>query len=105
MVIGCRGVTTARRLYDALPADYRESGPFMTDRWGRTWVPRAGADHCACRKGSGATNGVKRFFLKARQRCARPVRKTLPFSRKLSNHIGALWHFVRLYIRELLSRS
>ncbi|HEY7315540.1 MAG TPA: IS1 family transposase, partial [Gemmataceae bacterium] len=32
-----------------------------------------------------------------RQRCARLVRKTLSFSRKMENHVGALWYFIRYY--------
>ncbi|MBP6219289.1 MAG: IS1 family transposase, partial [Oligoflexales bacterium] len=32
-----------------------------------------------------------------RQRCSRLVRKTLSFSKKVENHIGAIWYFVRHY--------
>jgi insertion element IS1 protein InsB len=32
-----------------------------------------------------------------RQRVARLVRKTLSFSKKLENHIGAIWLFVHHY--------
>ena len=32
-----------------------------------------------------------------RQRCSRLVRKTLSFSKKLANHIGALWYFIHDY--------
>jgi insertion element IS1 protein InsB len=43
------------------------------------------------------TAHVERFFGTLRQRCARLVRKTLSFSRKMENHVGALWYFIRCY--------
>lgn len=38
-----------------------------------------------------------RFNNTLRQRVGRLVRKTLSFSKKLSNHIGAIWYFVHYY--------
>ncbi|WP_353571863.1 IS1 family transposase, partial [Candidatus Albibeggiatoa sp. nov. BB20] len=32
-----------------------------------------------------------------RQRISRLVRKTLSFSKKIDNHIGAIWNFVQYY--------
>ncbi|MEH1876828.1 IS1 family transposase [Nostoc sp.] len=32
-----------------------------------------------------------------RQRISRLVRKTLSFSKKLDNHIGAIWYFIHHY--------
>ena len=38
-----------------------------------------------------------RFNCTLRQRISRLVRKTLSFSKKLENHIGAIWYFVHHY--------
>ncbi|HEY7313674.1 MAG TPA: IS1 family transposase [Gemmataceae bacterium] len=48
-------------------------------------------------KEMGLTAPIERFFGTLRQRCARVVRKTLSFSRKMENHVGALWYFIRYY--------
>jgi len=32
-----------------------------------------------------------------RQRISRLARKTLSFSKKLSNHMGAIWYFIHSY--------
>ncbi len=45
----------------------------------------------------GSTAHVERFFGTLGQRCARLVRKTLSFSRKMENHVGDLWYFIRYY--------
>jgi len=53
--------------------------------------------HKAIGKGNGQTNHIERFNCILRQRVSRIVRKTLSFSKKLSNHIGAIWYFVHHY--------
>lgn len=53
--------------------------------------------HRAVGKGSGKTNYIERFNNTLRQRLGRLVRKTLSFSKKLSNHISAVWYFVHHY--------
>jgi len=45
-------------------------------------------------KERGQTSHIERFNNTLRQRYCRLVRKTLSFSKKLANHIGALWYFV-----------
>jgi IS1 family transposase len=50
--------------------------------------------HRAVGKESGGTSKIERFNNTMRQRIARLVRKTLSFSKKLVNHIGAIWLFV-----------
>ena len=40
------------------------------------------------------TNHVERFNCTLRQRVSRLVRATLSFSKKLSNHIGAIKYFI-----------
>jgi hypothetical protein len=48
-------------------------------------------------KETGKTNKVERFNCTLRQRVSRLVRKTLSFSKKLENHIGAIWNFIHHY--------
>ncbi|MEG4589258.1 IS1 family transposase, partial [Microcoleus sp. MOSTC5] len=45
----------------------------------------------------GKTNHIERFNNTLRQRVCRLVRKTLSFSKKLENHIGAIWYFIHHY--------
>lgn len=97
MVPGDRSEVTARCLWDALPDAYRGRAVVRTDIWSayRAAVP---ADrHAAGGKGDGVTSHVERFWCTLRQRCGRFVRKTLPFSKCLENHLGALWFFIRHY--------
>ncbi len=58
--------------------------------------------HKAVGKEAELTNYVERFNNTARQRTSRLARKTLSFSEKLQNHIGALWYFVHHYNLSLL---
>ena len=97
MVVGDRSAATARRLWAALPPEYRAEAVVYTDLLAsyRAALPRA--RHRAVGKGTGRTAHVERFWLTLRQRCARVVRKTLSFSRCPRNHLGALWYFVRHY--------
>jgi len=53
--------------------------------------------HQAVSKDSGKTNYIERFNTTMRQRRSRLVRKTLSFSKKLSNHLGAIWYFIHEY--------
>lgn len=97
MVAGDRSERTARCLWDALPAEYRDGAVVHTDFWSayRAAVP---ADrHAAGPKGAGLTCYVERFWCTVRQRCSRFVRKTLSFSKCEMNHVGSLWYFIRLY--------
>jgi hypothetical protein len=48
-------------------------------------------------KETGKTSYIERFNCTLRQRLWRLVRKTLPFSQKLENHIGAIWAFIHHY--------
>ena len=57
--------------------------------------------HKAVGKETGKTNYIERFNCTMRQRIARLVRKTLSFSKKLENHIGAIWLFVHHYNKSL----
>ena len=99
MVVGDRSADTARRLWDALPAGYRDRAIVCTDFWDayRAAVPEE--RHAAAGKEAGLTNHVERFWCTLRQRCGRFVRRTLSFSECPRNHVGALWYFIRLYNR------
>jgi IS1 family transposase len=53
-------------------------------------------------KETGLTNHIKRFNNTLRQRVSRLVRKTLLFSKKLENHMGAIIYFINHYNKSLL---
>lgn len=97
MVAGDRSAFTAECLWLSLPPEYRDGAVVCTDFLAqyRAVVPED--RHAAAGKEEGLTNHVERFWLTARQRCARLVRKTLSFSKCPDNHVGALWFFVHLY--------
>jgi len=52
------------------------------------------AQHRAISKLARKTNHVERFNCTLRQRVSRLVRSTLSFSKKLSNHVGAIKYFI-----------
>jgi len=57
--------------------------------------------HKAVGKDSGQINHIERFNCTLRQRISHLVRKTLSFSKKLENHIGAIWIFIHHYNSEI----
>ena len=61
-----------------------------------------GSRHRPVGKESGQTNHIERFNCTLRQRVSRLVRRTLSFSKKLENHIGAIWYFIHHYNASLL---
>ena len=99
MVVGDRSEDTARRLWAALPAGYRDRATICTDFWSAYLAAVPEERHAAAGKEAGLTNHIERFWCTLRQRCARLVRKTLSFSKCDRNHVGALWYFIRLYNR------
>lgn len=52
-------------------------------------------------KDSGQTSYIERFNNTMRQRVDRLVRKTLSFSKKLKNHIAAIWYFIQRYNEQI----
>ena len=102
MVVGDRSEATARRLWEALPQEYRSGAIVYTDFWAAYGVVVPGDRHVACGKEQGRTNHVERFWCTVRQRCGRFVRQTLSFSKCARNHVGALWYFIRQYNASLL---
>ena len=53
--------------------------------------------HQAVGKQTGKTNYIERFNFTLRQKVSRLVRKSLSFSKKVENHIGAIWYFFHHY--------
>lgn len=102
-VIGCyigdRSRESARALWQSLPGVYRQCATVYTD-YGEAYETVIPAKrHRAVSKDSGLTSYIERFNNTLRQRVSRLVRKTLSFSKKLENHVGAIWNFIHEYNR------
>jgi len=95
--VGNRDKQGAQGLWDSLPAIYRQCAVAYTDFWDSYAVVFPAKRHRPVAKGSGKTNHIERFNCTMRQRISRLVRKTLSFSKKLENHIGAIWYFIHHY--------
>ncbi len=100
--VGARDEAGARALWENLPEGYRHCAVAYTDFWSSYALVLPRNQHQAVGKETGLTAYVERFNLTARQRISRLVRKTLSFSKKLQNHIGAIWYFVHSYNLSLL---
>jgi len=100
--VGDRSRESARQLWQRLPAAYRERATFYSDDWEAYKGVIPPERHQVCGKESGLTSGVERFNCTLRQRVSRLVRKTLSFSKKLANHIGAIKYFICHYNREVM---
>jgi len=100
--VGDRSRESARRLWQRIPAAYRERATFYSDDWEAYKGVIPPARHVVCGKESGLTSGVERFNCTLRQRVSRLVRKTLSFSKKIENHIGAIKYFICHYNREVI---
>jgi insertion element IS1 protein InsB len=97
VAIGKRDQTTARELWQSLPACYRQRAVCYTDFWEAYASVLPSKRHRAVSKETGETCHIERFNNTLRHRCSRLVRKTLSFSKKEANHIGAIWYFVHHY--------
>jgi IS1 family transposase/transposase-like protein len=95
--IGDRSEEGARQLWNSLPPVYRQCAVCYTDFWQAYACIFPSKGHQPVGKDSGKTNHIERFNNTLRQRVSRLVRKTLSFSKKLENHIGAIWYFVHHY--------
>lgn len=100
--IGDRSRAGAKMLWQSLPGVYRQCARGYTDFWSAYEQVIPKSRHRAVSKNSGKTNLIERFNCTLRQRVSRLVRKTLSFSKKLDNHIGAVWYFVHHYNTSLL---
>jgi IS1 family transposase/transposase-like protein len=99
--IGDRTRKSARKLWASLPEIYQQSAFAYTDFWQayKTVIPHK--RHRAVGKETGLTNHIERLNNTLRQRVSRLVRASLSFSKKLNNHIGAVWYFIHGYNAEL----
>lgn len=95
--IGDRSREGAQALWESLPPVYRQCAVSYTDFWASYETVLPSKRHRAVGKESGKTNHIERFNCTLRQRVSRLVRKTLSFSKKLANHIGAIWYFIHHY--------
>lgn len=83
---------------EAFPRNARcQCAVYYTDFWAsyENVIPKN--RHRAVGKESGKTNHIERFNNTMRQRISRLVRATLSFSKKLENHIDAIWYFIHHY--------
>ena len=92
--VGDRSQESAKRLWELIPGDYRENATFYTDDWQTYKVVIPEERHHVIK---GKSNHIERFNCTMRQRISRLVRKALSFSKKLSNHIGAIKYFICHY--------
>lgn len=103
VAIGDRSRKTAEQLWNSLPGVYRQCAVSYTDFWEAYSMIFPDCRHRAVGKETGKTNHIERFNCTLRQRVSRLVRKTLSFSKKLSNHIGAIWYFIHHYNATILA--
>ncbi len=99
--VGDRSRRSARKLWKKIPDMYREQATFYTDAYQpyRGVIPAA--QHRPISKKARKRNHVERLNCTLRQRISRLVRSTLSFSKKLTNHIGAIRYFLCHYNLEL----
>ena len=95
--IGSRDKVGAKKLWDSLPPVYRQCAVCYTDFWEAYIAIFPSKRHRAVGKETGQTSHIERFNNTLRQRVSRLVRKTLSFSKKIENHIGAIWYFIHHY--------
>ena len=111
-IIGChvgdRSAQSAQALWQSLPRHYRQYARIYTDHWEGYAGVLPSKRHFAVNKDSGLTSHIERLNNTLRQRISQLVRRSLSFSKKLGNHIGAIWNFIHHYnqkIREKLQRE
>lgn len=97
LYVAHRDKAGAQGLWDSLPPVYRQCAVAYTDFWEAYAAIFPAKRHRAVGKETGKTNYIERFNGTMRQRISRLVRKTLSFSKKLENHIGAIWYFIHHY--------
>jgi IS1 family transposase len=90
---GDRSGDSAQKLWKSLPSVYRQCAIIYSSY--PVFLPSK--RHRAVGKETAKNNYIERFNCTLRQRVSRLVRKTLSFSKKLENHIGAIWNFIHHY--------
>ena len=97
VAMGPRDQATAQELWDSLPPVYRQCAIAYTDFWAAYAAVLPTKRHRPGGKETGGTAHIERVNNTLRQRISRLVRKTLSFSKKVENHIGAIWMFIHHY--------
>jgi insertion element IS1 protein InsB len=95
--LGNRSRRSARTLWQQVPPAYRQCAVCYTDQWDAYQGVLPDKRHRIVAKAERHTNRLERFNNTIHQCLARFVRKSLSFSKKFDNHLGALWHFVHHY--------
>ena len=101
--IGDRSRNSAKKLWEKLPFKLKKFGYFYSDDWDayKGIFPKKRHSYSKIKKD---TNHLERLNNTIRQRVARLVRKTLSFSKKLKNHMGAIKYFFCNYNLEQQER-
>jgi len=99
--LGDRSKESAKQLWKTLPPVYRQCAIIYTDKWKAYQGILPSKRHRITEKGSGETNHLERLNNTLRQRVSRLVRKTLAFSKKEINHLGAILCFIDTYLAAL----
>jgi IS1 family transposase len=84
-----------------MPGVYRQCAVIYTDYWDADESVLPSNRHYAVGKETGLISYIERFNNTLRQRVSRLVRKTLSFSKKLDNHIAAIWNFIHHYNEQI----
>ncbi len=99
--IGDRSRESAKKLWASLPPVYRQCAVAYTDFWEAYTKVIPPQRHRQVYKDSGETNHIERVNNTLRQRISRLVRETLSFSKKVENHMVAIWYFIHHYNAQL----
>lgn len=94
--VGPRSEQGAWGLWYSIPESIRENAYFYTDNWDAYAITFPAERHTNS-KYKGETNHIERFNNTLRHRCSRLVRKNLAFSKKIENHINAIYYFINDY--------
>ncbi len=100
MQVGPWDKKTAELLFAKLPESLKKA-VYFTDKFNAYYETIPWSQHQPVNKQSGQTSYIERFNCTLRQKYARLVRKTLSFSKKLSNHIGLIKYFICDYNKQL----
>jgi insertion element IS1 protein InsB len=101
--IGKRNKASGETLMAKLPEDLKKKPTFTQINSQLTMKLSPLKQHTPLGKESGKTSYIQRFNCTIRPRCARLVRKTLSFSKKIENHIGLIKMFICHYNDNLKS--
>ncbi len=72
-----------------------------SDHWEAYQAVLPSKRHQAVGKETGLTSDIEHFNNTLRQRVSRLVRQTLSFSKKLDNHINAIWNGIHYYNEQI----